>query len=401
MVLSNRARSLKPSPTLAMANRARELAAQGLDVISLTVGEPDWPTLPSASQAGIRAIQDGQTKYTAAHGIPELRKALRPWIFEETGVEYSESEIVVGSGAKFVIAALLQMVVDPGDEVLIPSPYWVSYPVMAELAGGIPRVIECTEATNFLLTPQDLEAAITPRTKALILCSPSNPTGLAYSHEQLQGLARIVKKYPQLIVISDDIYNRLTFSGNPIAPHILKADPSLKDRVVVVNGASKAFSMTGWRLGWAAGPAGLMKFVADYFSQTTSNPCSISQYAALGALQKGKAELDKSLELLRERCKKGLAALKDVPQLKVANPHGAFYFWVDVKAWIGKTHEPSGRKISGSKDVAELLLDSCHLATVPGNEFGTEGYLRLSFAIQDERFAEAVGRLKKFATSLS
>ncbi len=400
-MISNRARLLKPSPTLAMANRARELSAKGVDVISLTVGEPDWATLQSASEAGIASIQKGQTKYTAAHGIPELRKALKPWIKEETGIEYSESDICVGAGAKFVVAALMQMCVDPGDEVLIPSPYWVSYPVMAELAGGVPKVIECGPEVQFRLTADLLEKSITPKSKVLVLCSPSNPTGLAYSEGELREIAQVLAKHPKLIVISDDIYNRLMFSGQKIAPHLLKVEPSLKDRTIVVNGASKAFSMTGWRIGWCAGPTQIMKPLADYFSQTTSNPANASQYAALAAIEKGQPELQKAVEDLRARLKQNMPALRQVPGLEVIEPHGAFYFWTDVSSWFGKTHKPSGKKIVGSKDVAELLLDQAHVATVPGNEFGCEGFLRLSFAIKGERFLQAVDRLKKFASELA
>lgn len=398
-MISKRAQLLKPSPTLAMANRARELQASGKDVISLTVGEPDWPTLPSAAKAGIQAIESGFTKYTAASGMPELRKALRPWIQEETGIDYPEAQIAVGSGAKFVIAAALQMLVDPGDEVLIPSPYWVSYPVMAELAGGVPRIIECGEGEGFKLTPARLQAAVTPKSKVLILCSPSNPTGIAYTEGELKALAAVLKEFPRLVIISDDIYNRLMLDASPVAPHLLKAAPELQDRTLVVNGASKAFSMTGWRIGWVAGPAQVLKPLADFFSQTTSNPTSISQKAALAAVLNGRAEIAASVVELRKRYESGLRALADVPGLRVIPAQGAFYFWVDVRGWFGKI-DPGGRSLRGSKDVAEALLDQALLATIPGAEFGTEGYLRLSFAIEEARFREAAGRLKSFAAGL-
>jgi aspartate aminotransferase len=398
-MISNRAQLLKPSPTLAMANRARELQASGKDVISLTVGEPDWPTLPSASKAGIQAIEAGYTKYTAASGSPELRKALRPWILEETGIDYSEAEIAVGSGAKFVIAAILQMTVDPGDEVLIPSPYWVSYPVMAELAGGVARIIECGEADNFKLTPELLRRAVTPKSKVLILCAPSNPTGISYSESELKALAKVLKEFPNLLVISDDIYNRLMLDGTLIAPHLLKVAPELRDRTLVVNGASKAFSMTGWRIGWVAGPLNILKPLADYFSQTTSNPASISQKATLAALLHGKGEIAAAVVELRKRHVSGQRALETVPGLKIVPSQGAFYFWVDVRAWFGKT-DANGQRLGGSKDIAEALLDQALLATIPGAEFGAEGYLRLSFAIAEPRMTEAASRMKKFAESL-
>lgn len=399
-MISERGLALKPSPTLAMANRARELAAAGKPVISLTVGEPDWPTLPVAQQAGIQAIQEGFTKYTPAHGTLELRKALIPWIQEETGQLYKDSEIVVGSGAKFVIAAALQVLVNPGDEVLIPSPFWVSYPVMAELAGGVSKIINCGAEKNFKLTAQALEAAISPKSKILILCSPSNPTGIAYSEKELKELEVVLEKHPRLLVISDDIYNRLMLDGTAIAPHLLKVAPALRDRTLCVNGASKAFSMTGWRIGWAAGPQAVMKVMADYLSQTTSNPCSISQRATLAAIEKGRSQLDQAVTDLKSRYQSGLQALASVPGLKVATPDGAFYFWVDIAAWVGKTHKGSGKKLTNSKDVAEALLDSAHLATVPGVEFGAEGYLRLSFATSAKTFTEAAARLKSFAQQL-
>lgn len=398
-MISNRAKLLKPSPTLAMANRARELQASGKDVISLTVGEPDWPTLPSAAKAGIQAIESGFTKYTAASGAPELRKALRPWIQEETGIDYPEAQIAVGSGAKFVIAAALQMLVDPGDEVLIPSPYWVSYPVMAELAGGVPRTIECGEADGFKLTPERLRNSVTPKSKVLILCSPSNPTGIAYSEAELKALAAVLKEFPSLVIISDDIYNRLMLDGTTIAPHLLKVAPELQDRTLVVNGASKAFSMTGWRIGWVAGPLAVLKPLADFFSQTTSNPTSISQKAALAAILNGRGEIASSVVELRKRYESGAKALAGVPGLKVVPAQGAFYFWVDVRGWFGKT-TATGKTLKGSKDVAEALLDESLLATVPGAEFGTEGFLRLSFAIEEKRMTEAASRMKAFAVSL-
>lgn len=399
-MISQRGQALKPSPTLAMANRARELTTQGKPVISLTVGEPDWATLAVAQEAGIQAIKAGKTKYTPAHGIPELRKALVPWIKEETGQSYSENEIVIGTGAKFVIAAALQILIDPGQEVIIPTPYWVSYPVMAELAGGVPKIVECGASEGFKLTPAALEKAIGPKTKLLILCSPSNPTGIAYSEAELKSLAAVLMKHPGVMVISDDIYNRLMLDGSGLAPHLLKAEPSLRDRTLCVNGASKAFSMTGWRIGWAAGPMKVMKVMADYLSQTTSNPVSISQWAALAALEKGLPELKEKVGELARRFEMGLAALGKVPGLKVVKPDGAFYFWVDVSSWFGKTHKETGRKLQGSKDVAELLLDHSFLATVPGVEFGSEGYLRLSFATTEKSFSEACARMSTLASSL-
>ncbi len=399
-MISNRGLALKPSPTLAMANRARELLLKGSPVISLTVGEPDWPTLVCAQEAGIQAIKAGKTKYTPAHGTPELRKALIPWIKEETGQTYADNEIVVGTGAKFVIAAALQMLVNPGDEVIIPTPYWVSYPVMSELAGGVSKIVNCGPSENFKLTAAALEKSINLKTKVLILCGPSNPTGIAYSKQELKDLSVVLMKHSQVMIISDDIYNRLMLDGSGLAPHILQVEPGLRDRTLCVNGASKAFSMTGWRIGWAAGPASVMKVMADYLSQTTSNPCSISQAATLAAIEQGKPELQDKVQELARRCELGLGALGKVPGLKVTKPDGAFYFWVDVSNWFGKTHGSTGKRLQNSKDVAELLLDHSYLATVPGVEFGAEGYLRLSFATSEKNFSDACQRMNDLSSSL-
>ena len=399
-MISTRARGLKPSPTMAMANKARDLAKEGKDVVSLTVGEPDWATSEVASRAGIQAIEEGFTKYTAAAGIPELRKALAKTLSEELKVSYSDSQVVVGSGAKFVIYAALQMLVDPGQEVLIPSPYWVSYPTMVELSGGKPVILDCPENQNFKLTAAQLDRADTPNTKALILCSPSNPTGLCYTKEELLQLAEVIRKHPNLIVISDDIYNRLIWGQELVAPHLLHVAPDLQKQLVVVNGASKSFSMTGWRIGWAACPEVLAKVMADYFSQSTSNVSSITQKATLKALENPGPEISRVREVLKKRLaimQKGLAA---VPGVRVIDPQGAFYIWLNVEGWIGKTHRPTQKKIAGSADVANLLLEQELVATVPGAEFGTEGYLRLSFATSEAHLQKALTRFAHFAENL-
>jgi aspartate aminotransferase len=386
---------------MAMANKARDLAKEGKDVVSLTVGEPDWPTASAANEAGIAAIKEGFTKYTAAAGMPELRKALAKVISEETGVSYADSQVVVGAGAKYVIFGALQMLLDPGQEVLIPSPYWVSYPTMVELAGGKPVILECPESQNFKLTPAQLEKAITPQTKILILCSPSNPTGILYTRDELAALAKVLAKFPNLIVLSDDIYNRLLFSDEKVAPHLLHVAPELKNRMVVVNGASKSFSMTGWRIGWAACPDVLAKVLGDFFSQSTSNVSSITQKATLKALENPDPEIAKARRLLRARwdmMKKGLAK---VPGVRVIDAQGAFYVWLNVKGWIGKTHKPTGKKITDSAALGDLLLEQELVATVPGVEFGAEGYLRLSFACSETQLQKAIDRFVHFSSNLA
>jgi aspartate aminotransferase len=400
-MISRRAKALKPSPTLAMANRARELQAQGKDVISLTVGEPDWATFSVANAAGIEAIEKGFTKYTAAHGIPELRQEVAKQTSEQLSLAYTANDVVIGAGAKYVLFSILMMLLDEGEEVLVPAPYWVSYPTMVELAGGIPRFIACDETVNFKLTPALLAAHITPKTKALILCSPSNPTGLQYSREELQGLAEVLRKNPHVCLISDDIYNRLLFSADQkMSPHILHVAPDLKERVLVVNGASKTYSMTGWRVGWALGPSEVIKPLADFLSQTTSSLCSISQKAALAALQKGEPELVVARKNLLAKCLKIEKSITGVRGLKVTPPDGAFYLWVDIRECFGRTHKKSGRKIQNSNEVAEILLNDHWVATVPGIEFGSEGYLRLSFVTSESNLEKAAQRLKDFSAEI-
>jgi aspartate aminotransferase len=396
-MISRRAKALKPSPTLAMANRARELQAQGKDVISLTVGEPDWATFQVANAAGIEAIEKGFTKYTAAHGIVELRQEVAKQTSEQLGVSFGPNDVVIGAGAKYILFSVLMMILDAGEEVLIPTPYWVSYPTMVELAGGTPRFITCDEKVNFKLTAELLDASITPKTKALILCSPSNPTGLQYSREELTALAVVLRKHPNVCLISDDIYNRLLFADQAMSPHILQVAPDLKDRVLIVNGVSKTYSMTGWRVGWSLGSTEVIKPMADFLSQTTSSLSSISQKAALAALQKGEPELvtaRKNLLAKKLKIEKSISGLRG---LKASSPDGAFYLWVDVRECFGRTHKKSGRKIQNSNEIAEILLNDHWVATVPGVEFGAEGYLRLSFVNSEANLEKAAQRLKDFS----
>jgi len=399
-MISKRAQMLKPSPTLAMANRARELQAQGKDVVSMTVGEPDWATFTVANQAGIEAIEKGFTKYTAAHGTPELRQEVAKQTSEQVGVEYGPNEVVIGSGAKYILFSILMMILDSGDEVLIPTPYWVSYPTMVELAGGVPKAVECGENVNFKLTPELLAKAITPKTKALILCSPSNPTGLQYSREELKALAEVLRQNKNVVLISDDIYNRLIFNDSKMAPHILHVAPDLRERMLIVNGASKTYSMTGWRVGWALGPKQVISPMADFLSQTTSSPSSISQKAALAALQKGDAELVKARQNLTAKKDQTLKAFKGLKGMKISQPDGAFYLWVDVKECLGRTHRKSGKKIQNDKELAEILLNDHLVATVPGSEFGAEGYLRLSFVTSEANIVKAGQRFQDFTAEI-
>lgn len=397
--MSKRAQNLKTSPTLFLVAKAKELAAQGHDVISLTVGEPDWQTFEIPSKAGIEAIEKGITKYTAANGTIELRNAICGKMKDELGLEYTAKQITVASGAKFVIFAALQMICDPGDEVIVGTPYWVSYPTMIELADGVAKIVECGEKENFKITPELLRKAITPRTKGFLFCSPSNPTGLVYSAAELKALAEVLREHPQVTIISDDMYNRLMFDGSRIAPHILQVAPDLKDRTIAVNGGSKAYSMTGWRIGWAAGPEKLITAMGDYQSQSTGSPSSISQYAALAAIKNCEPDILNVVKKLTARREFGVRAFREIPQFKLSEPDGAFYYWVDIRTCLGKSFE--GKKVATSKDFCDILLNKYFVATVPGIECGSEGFMRLSFAVSEDTMKRALDRMKDFVDKLS
>lgn len=398
-MLSKRAQSLKPSPTLAIAAKAKELAAQGHSVLSLSVGEPDWDTFERIKEAGISAIRKGQTKYSPSNGIPALREAIAAQTQKELGIACDPTAVTVTAGAKFILFGALQVLVDPGDDVLIPAPYWVSYPTMAELAGGRPVIVPSLEKNHFRLQAEDLANAASDRAKVLILNSPSNPSGEVLERSDLEGIASVVRKYPKMVVISDDIYNRLVFDGKGLAPHLLHVAPDLKDRVVIVNGASKTYSMTGWRLGWALGPKPVIAAMTNYQSQSTSCAAPFTQIAGVEALKHCDADCDKALKLLEERRDFFVHALNEVRGWKASKPGGAFYVWADVKALSGKTW--NGKALGGSSAIAEALLEAQKVAVVPGSESGCEGYLRLSFALGMDDLKEAVRRIAAFTRELN
>lgn len=393
-MLSKRAQSLKPSPTLAIAAKAKELAAAGHSVISLSVGEPDWDTFERIKEAGIAAIRKGQTKYTPSNGIPALREAIAAQVKHDFEVHYDPSEVTVSTGAKFILFSALQMLVDPGDEVLIPAPYWVSYPTMAELAGGIPRIIQTSEKNRFRLQKEELERAITPQSKVLILNSPSNPSGEILERKDLDGIADLMRKYPKLIVISDDIYNRLVFDKKDLAPHLLQVAPELRDRIVIVNGASKTYSMTGWRLGWALGHKSIISAMTNYQSQTVSCAAPFTQTAAIEAIKNSEEDNHKAKLVLEERRNMFVEKLSKISGWKAEIPGGAFYVWADVRGLMGRTWKE--KVLKGSSQIAECLLESQKVAVVPGAESGVEGYLRLSFALSEKDLDEAVRRIEAF-----
>ncbi|PIU00673.1 MAG: pyridoxal phosphate-dependent aminotransferase [Bdellovibrionales bacterium CG10_big_fil_rev_8_21_14_0_10_45_34] len=397
--LSQRAKNLKPSPTLALAAKARELQDRGEDVISLTVGEPDWPTYDFVIEAGIEALYQGHTRYVPANGIPELRKVIADAFSKETGLTVDfKSQVTVSAGAKFVLFSAMQSLIDSGDEVICPSPYWVSYPAMVELAEGVPVIAHCSKADQFKLTPEILESKISAKTKLLILNSPSNPTGMVYSEPELKALSEVLVTYPKITILSDDIYNRLYFSQK-VAPHILKVAPQLADRVLCVNGVSKTYAMTGWRLGWGIGPSHIIKAMSDYQSQSVSCAPSFAQRAAITAILGGDNRVTESVRVLKGRINKAVDCAQKIAGLEPFAPQGAFYLWLGIERLLGKNH--NGKLLRNSSDFAMELIESEKVVTVPGLDFGQDGYLRLSVALPDQQIVEAFSRIARFVSELT
>lgn len=390
-MLSKKAQAFRPSPTLTLAAKAKEMKERGEDVVSLTVGEPDWDTYQKAKDAGIKAIQAGKTKYTAASGIPALKTAICGLTEKLIGVKYKPAEVTVTSGAKFVIFSAFAALLEQGEEVIIPAPFWASYSEMVELAGGKNVIVQTTMENRFKITPAQLEKAITPKTKIFLLNSPSNPTGMEYSLEELKGLTEVLKKHPNIAVVSDDIYNQLSFNEKAISPHILQAAPELRDRVICVNGASKAYAMTGWRMGWATGPEKIIYAMASYQSQTMGAPCSISQDATLAAINECAADVTATRQELINRTNYAYEAFSTIPGLKVTKPDGAFYLWINAEGLLKKLGLTSGGELS------KLLMEQEKVVVVPGDEFGDKNYIRISYAVDRASIDKAVARIKKLA----
>ena len=395
--LAKRAQLLKPSPILMLAARAGELKAAGHNVISLSIGEPDWDTYDNIKEVAIGAIRVGMTKYTPSSGIPELRKAIAEQASEDLGIPYDQSQVTVSAGAKFVLFAALQAIVDPGDEVILVAPFWASYTTMVELADGLPKIVVCGEKEDFKITPKLLREAIGPKTKAILLNSPSNPTGKVYTRDELKALAEVLREFPKVAVISDDIYNRLSFEEK-LAPHLLHVAPDLRDRVIVLNGASKSYSMTGWRLGWALGNKAVINAMSAYQSQSVSCATAISQVAAVEAIRNSDKQVAATVEKLKERRDFLCAELAKIDGIGVAHPEGAFYLWINVQKYLGRSHK--GKVLETSADLSVALLDDQMVAAVPGIEFGLDGYLRLCYTLEKEKGKEAVERMKNFFYSL-
>jgi aspartate aminotransferase len=391
-------RRVKPSPTLVVSQKARELQRAGRDVISLGAGEPDFDTPDNVKEAAIRAIREGKTKYTDVDGIPELKAAIVEKFRRENGLEYKPSQINVSPGGKPVIYNALVATLSPGDEVIVPAPYWVSYPDMVLLAGGEPVCVAAGPETGFKLTPQALEAAITPRTKWFILNSPSNPTGAAYTREELRALGEVLLRHPQVWTLTDDMYEHLVYDGFEFTT-LLQAVPELYDRTLTMNGVSKAYAMTGWRIGYAGGPEALIKAMAKVEGQSTSNPCSIAQWAAVEALNGPQDFIKQRAEVFRERRDLVVSMLNQARGVHCATPEGAFYVYPSIAGLIGKS-APSGAVINTDEDFAAELLTQEGVAVVHGAAFGLSPFFRISYATSTEVLEDACARIQRFCGGL-
>ncbi len=394
--VSNRINALAASETLAMSQKSSELQAQGFDVINLSVGEPDFFTPDHIKEAAKKAVDANFSFYSPVPGYPALRNAIVAKLKNENGLEYTPAQIICSNGAKQSVCNVVLCIVNPGDEVIVPAPYWVSYVEMVKLAEGKNVIVTAGIEQDFKITPAQLEAAITPKTKALILCSPSNPTGSVYTKEELKGLADVLAKYPNIVVISDEIYEHINYQGKHES---IAQFENIRDRVVIINGVSKGYAMTGWRLGWIAAP----KWIADACNklqgQYTSGPCSVTQKAAEAAYtgdQTCVADMRKAFERRKNLIVK---LTREIPGFKVNDPAGAFYIFPDCSYYLGKSHE--GKKIENSADLAMWLLETAHVACVGGLAFGAPECIRMSYATSDENIEKAMARLKEALAKLA
>ncbi|MDP1604922.1 MAG: pyridoxal phosphate-dependent aminotransferase [Legionella sp.] len=388
IVLAERVQKVKPSPTLAVAAKAAQMKAEGLDIISLGTGEPDFDTPKHIKDAAIAAINAGFTKYTAVDGIPELKQAIRDKFKRDNGLDYQLNQILVSVGGKQSIFNLCEAFIEEGDEVLIPAPYWVSYPDIVILAGGTPVIMPSTPAERYKITADQLAKAITPKTKLLFLNSPSNPSGVAYTLDELKALGEVLKQHPQVLIATDDMYEHIIWT-QPFA-NILNACPELYARTIVLNGVSKAYAMTGWRIGYAGGPASLINAMKTVQSQSTSNPCSIAQKAAVAALTGGEESVHEMVRAFHKRHDYIVDRLSGMPGIDVIPADGTFYIFPSVQAIIEK------RGYANDMEFADKLLQDEGIALVPGSAFGNEGCIRLSFATSMETIIDAMNRLQRF-----
>ena len=393
--LSDRLNRLAPSATLAMSQKSSEMKAQGIDVINMSVGEPDFNTPENIKEAAKKAIDDNFSKYSPVPGYPDLRKAIVAKLKNENGLDYTVNEVIVGTGGKQGICNVILALVNPGDEVIIPAPYWVSYPQMAKLAGGVPVIVNAGFDQDFKMTPEQLEAAITPKTKMLILCSPSNPTGSVYSKEELAALADVLRKHPDVFVLADEIYEHINYIGKH---HSIAQEPGIKEQVIIANGVSKAYAMTGWRIGFLAGPEWIIKGCNKLQGQYTSGTCSVSQKAAEAAYTLDQSAVEEMRQSFERRRDLIVKLAKEVPGLEVNIPQGAFYLFPKCNSYFGKSN--GDKTINNSTDFAMYLLEEAHVATVGGDAFGDPDCFRMSYATSDENIKEAIRRIKEALSKL-
>jgi len=395
--LSDRLNSLSPSETLAMSQKSNELKAQGIDVINMSVGEPDFNTPDHIKEAAKKAVDDNFSRYSPVPGYPALRDAIVAKLKKENGLDYTPAQILCSNGAKQSVCNVLMALIGSGDEVIIPAPYWVSYPEMVKLAEGTNVIVSAGIEQDFKITPAQLEAAITPRTKALILCSPSNPTGSVYSKEELAGLAAVLAKYPQVVIIADEIYEHINYIGQHES---IAQFPEVRDRVVIVNGVSKAYAMTGWRIGFIAGPQWIVSACNKLQGQYTSGPCSVSQKTAEAAYVGEQQPVEDMRQAFERRRDLIVKLAKEIPGFEVNVPQGAFYLFPKCDSYFGKS-TAEGRKVTDSGELAMYLLEVGHVACVGGAAFGAPDCIRMSYATSDENIVEAMRRIKEALSKLA
>ena len=393
--LSNRLNRLAPSATLAMSQKSSEMKAQGIDVINMSVGEPDFNTPDHIKAAAKKAVDDNYSRYSPVPGYPDLRKAISAKLKNENGLDYSPSEILVSNGAKQSVCNTIMALVNEGEEVIIPAPYWVSYPQMVKLAGGEPVIVNAGFEQNFKMTPEQLEAAITPKTRMLILCSPSNPTGSVYSQQELAALAEVILRHEDLFVLADEIYEHINYVGEHASIAKVKG---MRERAIIVNGVSKAYAMTGWRIGYIAAPEWIVKGCNKLQGQYTSGPCSVSQKAAEAAYTLDQECVETMRQAFQRRRDLIVELAKDIPGLEVNVPEGAFYLFPKCSSFFGKTD--GKHTISNSTDFAMYLLEEGHVATVGGDAFGDPECVRMSYATSDDNIREAMRRIKETLAKL-
>mgnify|MGYP003345331819 FL=1 len=393
-IVSNSLKRIKPSPTIAVTSKAREMRAAGKDVIGLGAGEPDFDTPDNIKEAAIEAIKKGDTKYTAVDGTPALKKAIQAKFSRENDLSYELDQISVGTGGKQVLYNAFMATINKGDEVIIPAPYWVSYPDIVLLAGGKPKIIKCDEKNNFKLTPEKLKKAVSKKTKWIIINSPSNPTGSGYTKDEIIALSKILIKYKNLYILSDDIYEHITYDGFKF--FTIAQIEKLKSRTLTMNGVSKSYSMTGWRIGYAAGPKEIIKAMAKIQSQSTSNPTSISQAAAVEALNGTQDFISERSNSFKERRNFVVDSLNNIKGISCLSPEGAFYVFPNCKKLLNKK-----TKLKTDKDFVEKLLEKAEVAVVQGSAFGLDGYFRISYATSMENLKKAMQRIKTFCDSLN